>query len=587
MGNIKAVSRIYAHRENFIIIGLTGRTGSGCSTVSSILCKNSSELNIPKPVINFSAESIKESIVYNFATKNWPKFHKIEIKNVITSYILEESYEDFVKYLTYSHGKTIDIIQNKLNSIKDEYSEIYSNRIALLKKRKDFEKDEDIDVILDELQQESFEYHFRVIPNFAVKLKNALNSISENNYTSTYQLIGDNIRKSGKALNPVFNPDKIFRIATRTNKLIKLLRKINSANKIEQTCVVIDAIRNPFEALYFRERYGAFYLMSVNVDDHSRVHRLQNTYNLNIKQIKEIDNKEYPDNVNDEMFFVSQNIQRCIELSDIHINNPQVDSEELPYLKTILARYVSLILHPGLVTPTHSERCMQVAFNAKLNSGCISRQVGAVVTDADYSIKSVGWNCVPKGQISCLLRSAKDLINNENMKIYSDFENSNYDFRSKLKKLFSEAIATDESTNFLKGKNLSYCFKKIYNINKNDKNQVHTRALHAEENAFLQIVKYGGNGVSNGYLFTTASPCELCSKKAYQLGIRKIVYIDPYPGISTEHILGCGFNRPDLELFTGAIGRAYFQLYEPIFPYKDEIEMLIRGLSDAQSGGAS
>lgn len=32
-----AIENIYAEREKFIIIGLTGRTGSGCTTVSNIL----------------------------------------------------------------------------------------------------------------------------------------------------------------------------------------------------------------------------------------------------------------------------------------------------------------------------------------------------------------------------------------------------------------------------------------------------------------------------------------------------------------------------------------------------------------------
>ena len=39
MGTAMAISNIYAEREKFIIIGLTGRTGSGCTTVSEILEK--------------------------------------------------------------------------------------------------------------------------------------------------------------------------------------------------------------------------------------------------------------------------------------------------------------------------------------------------------------------------------------------------------------------------------------------------------------------------------------------------------------------------------------------------------------------
>jgi len=39
-----------------------------------------------------------------------------------------------------------------------------------------------------------------------------------------------------------------------------------------------------------------------------------------------------------------------------------------------------------------------------------------------------------------------------------------------------------------------------------NKKQVHTRSLQAEENAFLQISKYGGRGIEGGRLFPTASP---------------------------------------------------------------------------------
>src|SRR5690606_38647805 len=106
------------------------------------------------------------------------------------------------------------------------------------------------------------------------------------------------------------------------------------------------------------------------------------------------------------------------------------------------------------------------------------------------------------------------------------------------------------------------------------KNQVHTRALHAEENAFLQITKGGGTAIKGGKLFTTASPCELCSKKAYQLGIKEIYFIDPYPGIATRHTLMGGSRNPNLILFTGAIGRAFHNLYTPKLPYKDELSTL-------------
>ena len=59
------------------------------------------------------------------------------------------------------------------------------------------------------------------------------------------------------------------------------------------------------------------------------------------------------------------------------------------------------------------------------------------------------------------------------------------------------------------------------------------------------------------------------------MGITKIYYVQPYPGISNEHVLSSGKqgDRPELELYTGAIGRAYTQLYTPLIPKKDELEL--------------
>lgn len=89
------------------------------------------------------------------------------------------------------------------------------------------------------------------------------------------------------------------------------------------------------------------------------------------------------------------------------------------------------------------------------------------------------------------------------------------------------------------------------------------------------MAKYGGEPLMNGIIYVTASPCELCSKKLYQIGVRKIVYIDPYPGIARQQIVKAGFKQPALKLFQGAYGTTYFKLYKPFMPYKDEFDIRI------------
>ncbi|WP_196584312.1 deoxycytidylate deaminase [Aliivibrio fischeri] len=555
---------IYKERRKFIIIGLTGRTGSGCSTVGELLSKHSfSEFNPPKPKSNnfINDEERKYRIVYGFLKKQWCNFYHIKMSDVVSTFILDLSFEDFDKLyksiLTNPIGKNNPELDKKLKQCYEAYNaKRESSRLYA-------EENEN-----NPYNSETYNFYFNLLPEFTNKLKKILNKMEIGSYTRLYQKAGNNIRKSGTANCNSYDSNKIYLFSQRVNKLIKILRN-KSKTSHENVCVVLDAIRNPYEAFFFRERYSAFYLMSISTENETRINRLLSQPRISNDDIKEIDSQENPDSLKGEDRFWSLDLQRCIEISDIHLYNPD-EKGKYREIKYQLVKYLSLIMHPGIITPSQDERCMQIAFNAKLNSGCLSRQVGAVVTDENCSIKSVGWNNVAQGQTPCNLRRVTDLLSNEDDPAFSLYEKNNHPFRKRLGKIYS---FSHNSNNNFNGKPISYCFKDIKNSIDGDKNQVHTRALHAEENAFLQISKYGGVSINNGYLFTTASPCELCAKKAYQLNINTIIFIDPYPGVANDHILNCGINTPNLKLFTGAIGRAYQQLFEPILPYKDELEI--------------
>jgi len=578
------IDTIYENRKKFIIIGLTGRTGSGCSSAAQILSESIENITLPKAKLCGDGEDRKYKIIYDFAQKNWEKFHWIQIKDVITSFILDKPFSNFEEYVAKVLSNEI-ITKNKVkeqlrDAIKEKYIFLHDERDKLNKERKELESANTIEKDKIEARREkSYKFYFETLPPFTKKLKKILNTLSGSSYTKVYQLVGDNIRASGTAFDDRFNAKNVYRISIRVNKIIKIFTKRAKKNK-DNVYVVIDTFRNPFEAIFFRERYAAFYLLSINTKNAHREHRLKKLLNLNDAQLKEIDKKEGEQSYDDEKFFISQNIPKCIELSDIHINNPHVAEDDFSTLKKQLAWYVSLIMHPGLVTPSREERCMQIAYNAKLTSGCISRQVGATIANESNSIKAIGWNDPAQGQSPCLLRNVNDLINSEDGEVYSQFEKNDKEFREEVKSKYEDKLTKEDIIKKLCGRNVSYCFKKLKNEVDKKKNkggnQVHTRSLHAEENAFLQIVKYGGTGIKGGVLYTTASPCELCSKKTYQLGIKNIIYIDPYPGIAKDHILRIGTNCPKLTLFHGAIGRAYNQLFESIIPYKDELEIILK-----------
>jgi dCMP deaminase len=602
-----AINKIYEERQKFIILGLTGRTGSGCSTVADILTWDRDRIKKNcKTTFSFdNVEERKNKIVFNYLLEKWQSFYKISVADILTLFILDNSIDETCSFISrINNNDKIELDKFKDALKKNRYEEIREKRkekknkfqeilfqeaelesikaqLELIKeelkeeeRKKLIAKRKSIEEKRKELIKETYDFYFYCVGKFSQKFKKLIDEIyPEIGYTSVYQLIGDNVRSSGKAFESEFNDESIYYLSEYINKFIKLIKRkaeIDEKDK-KNALIVIDAVRNPFEAFYFKDRYSAFYLISVNTEDETRKSRLFNKLNKNQSEIDAIDKKEYKNKLTKEKIFISQNIPKCIEISDIHLTNPTRNEADCSFLTQQLFRYLALIIHPGLVTPTPIERCMQIAYSAKLNSGCISRQVGAVITDANYSIKAVGWNDTAAGQVPCLLRSAENLLKHDDVEAFSDYENNDKKFREAMKSKYQKI-----DNQKLDGRNLSYCFKDVQNFIEEKDNQVHTRSLHAEENAFLQITKYGGEGIEGGILFTTASPCELCSKKAYQLGIKKVIYIDPYPGIANNHILKIGNNskRPELQLFYGVIGNAYHKLYQPVLSFKDELNWI-------------
>lgn len=676
-----AVDKLYDSRKNFVVVGLTGLSGCGCSTlanymedekfflnrdvvrdpsglhVSSVAHVNNTDLyHNSEEALNQTALSEevfkrKYTICYNFLNgnnnlkeKNYRPYTVIKYTRIIWLYVLlytkkEVNLENRLVCADDIAWKIDQILKDKFGPSRgDEKKGIFPDE-EYRKERGDYR---DYNFIPELLQLEGFSWNELLdglneletnpfIDNIDVKgnytkltsyfFGQAFRQFSSvlNNYLAQkdfyylcflYHRLGYVIRSSGSPIEPAKSVYKhpakdtvhLYKLVHLINCVIKGLRKQEESNNSSQARVVIDSIRNSLEAFYLRERYSAFYLIAVHDDEHHDKHLIQKISNLfgesirekedNKRQIdlifekvkrlnaEEVKNKDF-----EEGFFYSPNVSQCISDAEIHIANTEGMKPESPSFYTMAEqwmKYAALILHPGLITPSSEERCMVVAYTAKFNSSCLSRQVGAVITNEYHSIRTIGWNEVPYGHMPCGLRDIRELLSENpeakvpNYKyVYSEYErgSSKYD---KNKMTFLQSMDDDfrylnNVERNLKGLPFPYCFKSMHNRYEDEKNQVHTRSLHAEENAMLQMVKFGGEKLINGIIYVTASPCELCSKKLYQIGVRKIVYIDPYPGIARQNIIGNGYKRPALKLFQGAYGATYFKLYQPFISYKDEL----------------
>lgn len=533
--------------------------------------------------------------------KKWKKFDVIEASSIIMSFILQDNYGRLFSYID-TVAQKVEI--KEAEQLKRKIAGAFIGRKLEDSFDLDKIKDNIIDVELHEwvkkicnndkyiesLEKEQLTELQKMIAYFTGELvqkksifRSSIKNITVEEFAETedddkkiynlysyfMQLVGNNIRSSGEFDDDEEKPGKEITIAERINYIVKMINRNEELMHPgeERTRICIDALRNSFEIQFFRDRYRAFYSFAINTEDEYR----QNRLGMNRKELESLDRIEYPGK---DGIFYHQNVAACLEISDVYLYNPNIQNHKYFELTEQIMKYIALIHQPGLVAPTHLERCMQLAFNAKYNSGCLSRQVGAVVTGEDFSVRSVGWNDVPKGQVPCNLRCVEDYCRNKDSETFSEFELEDEYFDETMRSINGSLQERDTKIR-KEGKCYSYCFKDIYNGITGKSNQVHTRALHAEENAFLQISKYGGAKIQGGKLFTTASPCELCSKKAYQLGIEEIYYIDPYPGISKSHILTFGkTGNPKMIFFQGAIGNAYISLYAPRMPYKDEIALV-------------
>lgn len=647
-------------KKGFIIIGLTGPLGSGCSTVAKFLsndlknyvlqCKeelsktetligeyykylkikqieineydkqiNDKKKDIYiKPEVLFKnineynnniineEENIKQlnrklrqllhrrDILNIFTSTEWKSFSYISMSAIIMKLIIEKSTDkigdinkDFKDFCIRSNIN--DEYQDKIIKYSNNYREkIYQyNDIVTNKKWKNL--DYTFCGCIDKIFESAEELKIDMVKNIA--------------NDTWLQDIGDNLRLTG---NPFLHKkidqkyEHLNTIAVETNNYLKY---IEHRFKDSNHYFIIDSFRNPMEVSFFRERYGSFFLCSVYASREIRNNRLLSKYN---RKLSEERDKRDSGEKNDTKDLNKQDVTDCVLLADYSINNETNDGENKE-LKDKIIRLLCLIEKPGSTLPTADETFMNVAYTLSLRSTCISRNVGAVITNPDGFIIGAGWNDVGTGQIGCSRRCIKDLntisgedsilsvwkneyrkfvsngllekYNDSNYFCFKDLESQlkicekidklveNFKLEERLKEISSTQFLPDTINNFV---NLNSDLKEHIKNNLKIKRLEYARALHAEENAILQVATNGGIGIKGGTIYTTTFPCELCAKKIYQSGLNRIVYTEPYPNSISENIfLKDGIRNIKVEQFEGVKSASYYRLFKSTIDKKE------------------
>jgi deoxycytidylate deaminase len=265
---------------------------------------------------------------------------------------------------------------------------------------------------------------------------------------------------------------------------------------------------------------------------------------------------------------LGQQVRKTFPLADVFI-----DTSDPAQLRDSVNRFVeSLFGHP-FHTPTRDEYGMFHAQAASNRSSALGRQVGAAVTTEDGDIVVVGTNEVPKAGGGLYWPG-------------DDFDRRDYvtgeDINDKLKhRLLADVLRRLKDAKWLsKAKAKSPIDGLVSEILADPSSEIggaqlmsvieYGRCVHAEMAAVIEAARRGVS-VAGCTLYTTTFPCHECARHIVAAGIRRVVYIDPYPkslvqelhpdSIALEHAKSDG-SRVLFRPFVGIAPRLYLSLFQ-------------------------
>ena len=286
--------------------------------------------------------------------------------------------------------------------------------------------------------------------------------------------------------------------------------------KSKRICYIVNSIKNYDEYKLLKLVYqNIFYFIGVFSPSDVRKKNLKDKGidNSDIEKLIEIDSEQ--------TFSHGQKVTKTFTAADYFLR--MEDSHE-QLVKTKIERFLDLIFGTNIITPNYHETAMYLASSSAANSACLSRQVGASITNKKGDVISVGWNDVPKFGGN-LYNSSDDLsddhrcINKKGGKCFNDEEK---DFLTNV--IVNELI----DSKLVSPENAKDLYKNLRDNSRIKDLIEFSRAVHAEMHAIINAAQKSGNEMIGGKLYCTTYPCHNCARHIVASGITEIYYIEPY-----------------------------------------------------------
>jgi len=330
---------------------------------------------------------------------------------------------------------------------------------------------------------------------------------------------------------------------------------------------VLRQLKHPEEIYRLRSIYeDGLHILGLYSPVSERKNELRFTYGMSedeAQRLIELDEYERPE--------FGQRFRDTFHLSDTFF---AVSRADMPKLNEQLTRFLDLLFGSGVITPTKDEYAMNLAQSAALRSGSLARQVGASILDQGGDVLAVGSNEVPQfgggpyWERDPVRELSPDYVDRRDHVV-------GYDSNDAMQRgLLMEVLA--ETDPKWSGYSAGEREKRVIQICKQLKTSgarimnltEFGRAVHAEMSALLAAARVG-TSVKGSTLFVTTFPCHGCTKHIIDAGIRRVVYIEPYPkslardlhddAISVEDSSDRG--KVSFEPFIGVAPRRYADLF--------------------------
>jgi deoxycytidylate deaminase len=287
--------------------------------------------------------------------------------------------------------------------------------------------------------------------------------------------------------------------------------KQNASEK--KTAFIIDQLKHPKEYEMLKKIYrDTLYLVGLLTTDTEKLKRLET------RKISSDDAAKVISADRKQDFSHGQQLEKTLVFADYFL---AFSSDHLPKIENNVKRFIDLIHGVNGITPTKQEVGMYAAYSASLQSACLSRQVGAAISDEKGIIIATGKNDVPEfGGGLYSADSSRDLrCIHKGGKCYNTHEINSLKFdieRILIEELTLEPDLASKITDIISKQT------KVGSLIE------FSRSIHAEMDAIVSLARSPSATTKGKHLYTTTYPCHNCARHIVAAGIEKVIYIEPY-----------------------------------------------------------